>query len=276
MAVSDAVNRTGPRGNVSPLKGAVALVTGAVRGIGRGCAIELARAGADVAVVDVQSPAQAASTLQEIESLGRCVHFWQGDAGDREAMAQVVTEVSSRFGRLDIAIANAGVSVREAFLDITPEGLERTLRPTMYGVLWTLQAAGRQMLVQPLLPGRESRGKLIAIASIHADHPYKRSGSYNMAKAGVIHLLRTAAAELAEHKINVNVISPGWIDTPGERQHATEEELAESAQKLPWRRLGRPEEIGRVATFLAGPEADYMTGSVVRVDAGELVSLSLA
>jgi glucose 1-dehydrogenase len=146
----------------------------------------------------------------------------------------------------------------------------------MYGVLWTLQAAGNQMLRQDPLPGRESRGKLIAIASIHADHPFPRSGSYNMAKAGIVHLLRTAAAELAPHKINVNVINPGWIDTPGERQHATEAELAEAARQLPWQRLGRPEEIGRVAAFLAGPGADFMTGSVVRVDAGELVSLRSA
>jgi glucose 1-dehydrogenase len=90
----------------------------------------------------------------------------------------------------------------------------------------------------------------------------------------VVHLLRTAAAELAEQKINVNVVSPGWIDTPGERQHATEAELAEAAVGLPWGRLGRPEEIGRVVAFLAGPGADFMTGSVVRVDAGQLVGLS--
>lgn len=258
-----------------PLAGMVALVSGAARGIGRGCALELARAGADVAVVDVQHAAEASAVVAEIERGGRRAGFWRADAGDRDAMAQVVAAVAQRFGRLDIAIANAGVSVRQPFLEITPEGLERTLRPTMYGVLWTLQAAGKEMLAQAPLPGRESRGRLIAIASIHADHPFRRSGSYNMAKAGIVHLLRTAAAELAEHKINVNVISPGWIDTPGERQHATEAELAAAAQRLPWGRLGRPEEIGRVAAFLAGPGGDFMTGSVVHADAGELVSLGM-
>ena len=253
-----------------------ALVTGAARGIGRGCALELARAGADVAVVDVRHEAEGQAVVGEIEALGRQGGFWLADVGDRDGIGRVVGEVAARFGRLDVAVANAGVSVREAFLEITPEGLERTLGPTMYGVLWTLQAAGRQMARQELLPGRESRGKLIAIASIHAEHPFPRSGSYNMAKAGVTHLLMTAAAELAEQKINVNVIHPGWIDTPGERQHATEEELATAAQALPWKRLGRPEEIGRVAAFLAGPDGDFVSGSVVRVDAAEIVSLRSA
>ncbi|MGH2351247.1 MAG: SDR family NAD(P)-dependent oxidoreductase [Chloroflexota bacterium] len=255
------------------LAGAVALVTGAARGIGRACAVELARVGANVAVVDVQHAAEAARVVQEIEGLGRQARFWRADAGDRDAMAGVVAETAAAFGRLDVAVANAGVSVREPFLEVTPEGLDTTLRPTMYGVLWTCQAAARQMVKQAPLPGRESRGKLVVIASVHAEHPFPLSGSYNMAKAGVVHLMRTAAVELAEHKINVNLIAPGWIDTPGERQHATEEELAAAAQRLPWGRLGRPEEIARMAVYLASPSADFMTGSLVRVDAGEMVSL---
>jgi len=174
------------------------------------------------------------------------------------------------------AVANAGLNVREPFLEISPEGLARTLHPTLFGVLWTLQAAARQMVVQATVPGRESRGKLIAIASVQADHPFASSGSYNLAKAGVVHLLRTAAAELAAHKINVNIVSPGLIDTPGERQYATDAQLAAVAARLPWGRMGRPQEIGRVVAFLAGPDADFMTGAVVRVDAGELVGLTSA
>ena len=259
-----------------PLSGLTALVTGAARGIGRGCALELARAGADVALVDVRHQEEGQAAVREIEALGRKAGFWLADVGDREAISRVVREATERFGRLDVAVANAGVSVRQPFLDITPDGLETTLRPTMYGVLWTLQAAGRQMARQEPLPGREARGKLIAIASIHAEHPFPRSGAYNMAKAGVTHLLRTAAAELAEEKINVNVIHPGWIDTPGERQHASEAELAEAAKALPWQRLGKPEEIGRVVAFLAGPGGDFVSGSVIRVDAAEIVSLKSA
>jgi len=261
---------------VGALGGAIALVTGAARGIGRACALELACAGADVAVVDVQHEAEAGVVVAEVEALGRRSGFWQADAGDREGMAHVVADVASRFGRVDVAVANAGLNVREPFLEISPEGLARTLHPTLFGVLWTLQAAARQMVVQATVPGRESRGKLIAIASVQADHPFASSGSYNLAKAGVVHLLRTAAAELAAHKINVNIVSPGLIDTPGERQYATDAQLAAVAARLPWGRMGRPQEIGRVVAFLAGPDADFMTGAVVRVDAGELVGLSSA
>src|ERR671938_1942649 len=103
-----------------PLHGAVALVTGAARGIGRGCALELARAGADVAVVDVQHADEGQAVVAEIEELGRRAQFWQADAGDREEMARVVAEVVERFGRLDVAGANARPSERDPFLEVTP------------------------------------------------------------------------------------------------------------------------------------------------------------
>src|SRR5688572_4588467 len=103
-----------------PLRGAVALITGAARGIGKGCALELARSGADVAVVDVQHEGEGAAVVAEIEALGRRAAFWRADAGDPEAMARVVADVNGHFGRLDVAVANAGISVREPFLEITP------------------------------------------------------------------------------------------------------------------------------------------------------------
>jgi len=89
-----------------------------------------------------------------------------------------------------------------------------------------------------------------------------------MAKAAVIHLGRTLAAELAVHRINVNVINPGYIDTPGERKFATEEQIAQAARNLPWGRLGTPRDIGRAVAFLASDDADYITGSTLVVDGG--------
>ena len=94
------------------------------------------------------------------------------------------------------------------------------------------------------------------------------SAPYNMAKAAINHLGRTMAAELAGHHINVNMINPGWIDTPGERAFATEEELEEGGRSIPWRRLGRPDDIAAAVSFLVSDEADYITGATLRVDGG--------
>jgi glucose 1-dehydrogenase len=108
----------------------------------------------------------------------------------------------------------------------------------------------------------------VIIGSILGEIVFRNSAAYNMAKAAIIHLGRTLAAELAGHRINVNVINPGYIDTPGERKFATEEQIAQAARNLPWGRLGTPHDIGRAAAFLASDDADYITGSTLVVDGG--------
>ncbi|HRW07678.1 MAG TPA: SDR family oxidoreductase, partial [Caldilineaceae bacterium] len=94
-------------------------------------------------------------------------------------------------------------------------------------------------------------------------------------KAAINHLARTMAAELASHRINVNVVNPGWIDTPGERKYFSEEQIAEAGKRIPWGRIGIPEDIGKAVAYLASDDADYATGSVLRVDGGFMVGLSL-
>ena len=111
-----------------------------------------------------------------------------------------------------------------------------------------------------------TQGKIVFISSVHAPRPYARNVAYNAAKAGLNNMARTIAVELAQHRINVNIIEPGWIDTPAEHAHFGSERLAQEAPKLPWGRLGTPQEIGRAAAFLASEEADYISGSIVRVD----------
>jgi glucose 1-dehydrogenase len=111
-------------------------------------------------------------------------------------------------------------------------------------------------------------GKIVNISSVHAFIPFPRSTAYNTAKAGINHMGHTIAAELIRHRINVNTIEPGWIDTPGERQYATDEEIREGGSRLPWGRLGTIEDIGQAAAFLCSPAADYITGAVLRVDGG--------
>ena len=119
-------------------------------------------------------------------------------------------------------------------------------------------------------------GKIIVIGSIQSELPVSKSAAYNMAKAAINHLVATMAGELAPYHININVINPGWIDTPGEREFATEEELRQGARRIPWGRLGTPRDIGRCAVFLASNDADYITGTRIRVDGGYMSGLALA
>src|SRR5262249_42549309 len=145
----------------------------------------------------------------------------------------------AELGRLDIAVANAYSSAREPFWEADMARFRRTIDVTMWGAFHTLRAAARRMIAQG------GGGSVVLIGSPHAVIAVPLAMAYNMAKAAVDHMGRTAALELAEHRVRVNVIHPGWIDTPGEREHATEEEISRAAAKLPWKRMGRPEEIAR-------------------------------
>jgi len=115
---------------------------------------------------------------------------------------------------------------------------------------------------------RGGGGKIVFISSVHAEMPFARSAPYNAAKAGLNHLMRTIAAELSPYRVNVNAIEPGWIDTPNERAVFSAEALEREGRKLPWGRLGSPEDIGRAAVFLVSDAADYITGTVLPVDGG--------
>ena len=113
---------------------------------------------------------------------------------------------------------------------------------------------------------RGGGGKIVFISSVQAEMPLARSAAYGAAKLGLNHMARTMAVELSEHRINVNVIEPGWIDTPGEHETFDEEVMRERGSKLPWGRLGTPDDIGKAAAFLSSDDADYITGSVLPVD----------
>jgi glucose 1-dehydrogenase len=239
------------------LQGQVALVTGAGRGIGRATALALAQAGAAVAVNDLD-PQAAADTAAAI---GGALAL-PGDVSNQETVEGLVTAAVREFGRLDIAVANAYYSMREPFWTADMERFRRTIDVTMWGALYTLRAATRRMVEQG------GGGSIVLIGSPHAVFAVPLAMAYNMAKAAVDHMARTAAIELAEHRVRVNVIHPGWIDTPGEREHATEQEIQQAACKLPWKRLGRPEEIARGVVFLCDSASEYITGSTLSIDGG--------
>lgn len=255
------------------LEGRIALITGAGRGIGQGIARCLAEEGADIVLNDLPVPAgmgaPSAETAHMIEALGRQVFPYYADVADPQQVTAMFEAAIHHFGRLDIVVANAAMSIREPVIEAEWEHARRTIEVTQFGVWHTCQAAARHMVA------RGGGGKIVIIASVLAELPMVTSAAYNMAKAAVTHFGRTLAAELTQHRVNVNIVQPGWIDTPGERAFASEEQIREGAQLVPWGRLGTPRDIGRAVAFLAGDDADYVTGSVLVVDGGYRLGLRL-
>ncbi|MBW3541392.1 MAG: glucose 1-dehydrogenase [Planctomycetes bacterium] len=243
-------------------EGRVALVTGASRGIGRACALELARRGADVAINYHSHREGAEAVGEEIRRLGRRALVLQADVAVQESVEDLVRRTVHEFGRLDRFVSNAVYSDRELMIDANMEGFRRTIDVTMWGAFYGVRAAAQQMV-------RQGQGGAIAVVSSpHGVIPIPTAMAYNMAKAAIDHMSRTAAIELAPHRIRVNIIHPGWIDTPGERKFFTEDQIEKGGQKLPWGRLGRPEEIARGIAFVLSDDADYMTGSTLTMDGG--------
>ena len=253
---------------MSRFDGKVALVTGASRGIGRGIALRLASEGADIALNYRSHPEEAQQVADAIAGLGRRALLCQADVADRDAVERMFGAAIEHFSRLDIAVANAATSVREPVVTAEWTHVQRTIEVAQFGVFHTCQLAAQQMV-------RQAGGKIVVISSIHAEIAFPNSAAYNMAKAAINHLCATMAVELAGQRINVNAINPGWIDTPGEREFASEEELRAGGRRIPWGRMGTPEDIAGAVAFLCSADADYMTGATLRVDGGFTHGLSL-
>jgi glucose 1-dehydrogenase len=245
------------------LKDKVAIITGASRGIGRATAIELARNGANVTVNYGVHREEGAEVVSEIEKLGRRALLFQGNVADRNRDQQMIEETVATFGRVDILVANAASDVRKPFLDLEVADVEKTWAVSLWGVFHCCQLAARQMVKQG------GGGSLVVVSSVHAFRPYLNATPYNAAKAAVNHMASTWAAELIQYGIRVNVVEPGWTDTPGERRFNTEEQIREGGKIVPIGRLARAEEIAKAVLFLASEEdSSYMVGGCLRVDGG--------
>lgn len=209
------------------LEGQNALVTGSSRGIGRGCAIEMAKEGANVAINYRSHPEEAEEAAEEARSFGVKAITIQADVSDKESVDAAVAKVVEEFGSLDLFVSNSAYSDRELILDADMEGFKRTIDVTMWGAFFGVRAAATQMVKQ------KSGGSIVVISSPHAVIAIPTSAAYNMAKAAIDHMARTAAIEFAQHKIRVNTVHPGWIDTPGERKFFTSEQLDAGAKNIP-------------------------------------------
>jgi glucose 1-dehydrogenase len=244
------------------LQGQVALVTGASSGIGRATALTLAQAGADVAINYLTHPEAAAELAEQIRALGRRTLLCPVDVADQNAVEAMVERIAAELGRLDIFVSNAFHSDEDLFHQADMAGFRRTFDVTMWGAFYGLRASVKQMMRQG------QGGAAVIVSSPHARIAFPRCMAYNMAKAALDQMARTAAVELFAQRIRVNLVHPGWTDTLGERKYFTEEALQKAAAALPWGRLARPEEIARGILFLVDPASDYITGSTLSIDGG--------
>lgn len=240
----------------------IALVTGAGRGIGKGCALQLAMNGADLIINDRPGSRDLETTANEIRALGRTCHPIESDVFSRSGCEHLFDLAMKAAGKIDILVSNPAYSRRGTFLEYGADEFERTIQGTLTSGFHMSQLVSRHMVA------RREGGKIVFISSVQAEMPIGLSVAYGAAKAGLNHMMRTIAVELCHDRINVNAIEPGWIDTPGEHVTFSDETIAAEAHKLPWGRLGLPEDIGRAVVFLVSDDADYITGSVVPVDGG--------
>lgn len=244
------------------LSGHIGLVTGSSQGIGRGCVLEMAKAGADVAINYRSNKAEAEEVLAAVEAMGRKGVILQADVAKQEDITRLFDEAEAALGPIDLFVSNAAYSDREKMLEADLDGFRRTIDVCMWGAFYAMREAALRMTK------RNQPGAITIVSSPHAFMPVPGAMAYNMAKAAIDQMMRTAAIELASHNIRVNGLHPGWIDTPGERKFFTEEQLQEGAAALPMQRLGNINEIGRAVTYTLSPDAAYMTGSILKVDGG--------
>jgi 3-oxoacyl-[acyl-carrier protein] reductase len=242
----------------APLSGQVALVTGASRGIGRAVALQLAAAGAEVVVNYASSPDAAAEVVAAIEAAGGRAWSHRADVADEEQVEAMVKAVLERAGRLDVLVNNAGITRDGLLMRMKTADWQSVLNLNLTGVFLCTRAVSRPML-------KARSGRIINITSVVALMGNPGQANYSAAKAGVIGLTRSTAAEFASRGVTVNAVAPGFIATDMTRDLNAEGILA----AIPLGRMGQPEEVASAVRFLAAdPAGAYMTGQVLQVDGG--------
>ncbi|WP_127148432.1 3-oxoacyl-[acyl-carrier-protein] reductase [Veillonella sp. VA139] len=242
------------------LTGKVALVTGASRGIGQAAAIDLAKAGADVVVNFIGNEAVAQETVEKIEELGRKAIKIKADVGNAEDVQAMVDEAVAAFGHIDILVNNAGITRDGLLIRMKDSDWDDVLNINLKGVYLVTKAVAKLMV-------KQRAGRIINMTSVSGVTGNVGQANYAAAKAGVIGFTKTCAKELAARGITVNAIAPGFIETA--MTDVLPEKIKEGiAGTIPFGRMGQPEEIANVVTFLASDFASYITGQVLNVDGG--------
>ena len=245
----------------NPLQGQIALVTGGSRGIGVGIAVELARAGADVAITARRSEALQA-TSQEIEALGRRAFPVELEVTRLSSIRDAVTSVEQDFGPISILVNNAGINIPRPATEVTEEQWDQIFDINLKGVFFCSKEVGRGMI-------ERQRGKIINVSSAAGLIPADERSAYCSSKAGVVMLTRVLALEWAPHKITVNAVAPTFVETELARQTLDRPGVRDYwTTRIPLGRIATVEEVAAAVVYLASPAADFITGTVLPIDGG--------
>ena len=245
------------------LDGKIAVVTGSERGLGRGMAVALAQAGADV--LGVTYAAAAPETAAAIAATGRRYVHVQADLSSIEPIPRIIDAALEAYGRIDILVNNAGIITRNDSVDFTEKEWDDVMNINIKAAFFMCQAVGRQFIVQG------GGGKIVNIASMLSFQGGIRVPSYTASKSGIKGITMLLANEWAKHGVNVNAIAPGYMATDNTTQlRADEARNAEILGRIPAGRWGTPEDLGGAVVFLSSAAADYINGYTLAVDGGWL------
>ena len=235
-----------------------ALITGAARGIGKQIALCFAREGADIAFTDLELNEQAQSTIDEIAAHGVKVRFYPSNAADFDAAHSVVEQVIKDFGRLDILVNNAGITRDTLLMRMTEQQWDQVIQVNLKSAFNFTHAVTPVMM-------RQRSGSIISLSSVVGINGNAGQANYAASKAGIIALTKSVAKELGSRGIRANAIAPGFILTDMTKA-LPEETLRQFVSMIPMRRGGEPEEVAKVALFLASDLSSYVSGQVLQVN----------
>ena len=255
------------------LKGQTAIVTGANSGIGEGVAKALGKEGANVVINYVSRPEDANAVVQNIKESGGDAIAIKADVSKEADVQAMFQQTIQHFGTVDILVNNAGIQKDAAFQDMTLDQWQMVIDVNLTGLFLCAREAVKEFIKRGIVPERsKAAGKIICMSSVHEVIPWAGHVNYAASKGGINMLMKSMAQELASKKIRINSIGPGAIQTPINKEVWSDEAERINLMKLiPYGRIGQPEDIGKVAVWLASDESDYITGTTIFADGGMLL-----
>ncbi len=251
--------------NDKALAGKVALVTGGSRGIGRGICAALGRRGAKVIINYASREEAARECAAEVEGAGGQAVISKFDVGNSAQVTETIKQLGKDVGNIDILVNNAGVAINGMLMRFSDEQWKSVMDINLGGAFHCLRAASLMILKA------KASGRIINITSVVGESGNAGQLAYSASKAGLIGLTMSTARELASRGVTCNAVSPGFIETDMTAEHLPEAQRAKLMEAIPLGRIGRTEDVADAVAFLAGPEASYITGQVLRVNGGMLM-----